>query len=167
MILRKCSPLLSPSYRYFPFYHFFFPSTIYLIHPWFSGDLSMKCARNSFLAPSFPARCVLLISSLLLLSADFHRLWVNEQVEHPEDAVKLLRGTMRFTGSSTHGLSYRSVLSVESRGLSVRKLLTAHLGWKWDLMLRLCHKKSKESRQWLRERKNEPKHHKQQEPALI
>lgn len=166
MILRKCSPLLSPSYRYLPCYRFF-PS-IYLIHP-FLRDLSMKCACNSFLAPYFPARHVLLISSLLL-SADFLRLWVNGWAEHPEDAVKLLRGTVRFTGSSTHGLSYRSVLSVESRGLSVKKPLTAHLGCKWDSMLQLCHRMSKEYCWCLREREKEkknPKHHQQEEPALI
>lgn len=83
----------------------------------------MKCARNSFLPllPDFPARRVLLISSPLLLSADFHRLWVNGWAEHPEDAVKLLRGTVWFTGSSTHGLSYRSVLSVEREGHECEK----------------------------------------------
>lgn len=45
----------------------------------------------------------------------------------------------------------------KSRGLSVRKLLSAHLGWKWDLMLRLCHRTSKESCQRLIGRKKRTK----------
>lgn len=83
----------------------------------------MKCARNSFLPllPDFPARRVLLISSPLLLSADFHRLRVNGWAEHPEDAVKLLRGTAWFTGGAAHGLSYRSVLCVERKGHECEK----------------------------------------------
>lgn len=116
----------------------------------------MKCARNSFLPllPDFPARRVLPISSPLLLSADLHRLWVNGWAEHPEDTVKLLCGTAWFTGSSTHGLSYRSVLSVECRGCECEE--TANVSPGLEMRFEAA-APSEEPHQQLRKREREEK----------
>lgn len=111
MILRKCFSLLSPFSPYLPCSNP--PISVPSNSPFGFEGLLMKCACNSLLAPYFSARRLLLISSVLLLSADFHRLWENKWAENPEDTVKLLYGTVRFTCSSTHRLCYGSVISVE------------------------------------------------------
>lgn len=47
MILRKCSPLLSPSYRHLPCSPFFFFFPIYLIHPLvFKGPINEMCPQQ-------------------------------------------------------------------------------------------------------------------------
>lgn len=65
MILRKCSPLLSPSYRYLPCAHFFF---IYLIHPLvFKGPINEMCPQQfSCTLRPYPLRFAYLLSAVVI-----------------------------------------------------------------------------------------------------